>query len=284
MSRRVSIFGASFSSGPAWEQETIDFMASLGIADDATAYYPATIYERTGNQFFQYMNTLVLVAKSIGLAKFKTIWPRLGGTAARHGINLVNPANTDAAHRSEFFGGWVHGPTGALPNGTNSHVNCHINPTQWTPNSFTNGFYLRQAPTPSQIIAGVYDAYAGPNTYFFTPVWDATNGLSRYGTNNNLFSAKTSGAGLHTFTQNATQIKTHYNGNLERTIPNIPLPSFQTMTFNLYSAGWSYGGLAENRSNKENAFEFISDALTDAENATWAAAIQAFNTSLGRNV
>jgi hypothetical protein len=259
-------------------------MAALGIADDSTLYYPSTIYERTGNQFFQYVNTLVLVAKSIGLSKFKTIWPRLGGTAARHGINLVNPANTNAAHRAEFFGGWTHGATGALPNGTNSHINCHISPSQWTYNSFTNGFYVRQAPTTSQMMAGVYDATTpATNGYYFTPVWSAVNGIARY-SSAEFSPAKTDGAGLHTCTQNATQIKTHYNGGLQRTIASVPLILFQSTTLDLYSSAWRFSGSVLNRSNKENAFEFISDALSDAENATWAAAIQAFNTSLGRQV
>lgn len=285
MSRRVNLYGYSYNSGPVWEPETIAFMASLGIADDATAYYPSTIYERTGNQFFQYVNTLVLVAKSIGWSKYKCIWPRLGGTDARHGINLINPANTDAAHRQEFFGGWVHGPTGSLPNGTNSHVNCHISPSQWSYNSFTNGFYLRQAPSPSQMLAGMYDAVSpATNAYYFTPVWNASKALLKYSGPDDLSQPKTDGAGLHTFTQNATQIKTHYNGVPQRTIANVPLPLFQTVALDLYSSAWRFAGSVLNRSNKENAFEFITDALTDAENATWSTAIIAFNTSLGRNV
>lgn len=284
MSRRVNLYGYSYNSGPVWEQETIDFMASLGIADDATAYYPSTIYERTGNQFFQYVNTLVLVAKSIGLSKFKTVWPRLGGTAARHGINLINPANTNAAHRSEFFGGWTHGPTGSLPNGTNSHINCHIRPVDWTYNSFTNGFYIRQAPSASQMMAGVYDATTpANNAYYFTPVWNATVALLRY-SGLELTAPRITGAGLHTFTQNATVMKAHYNGSLARTVANVPAVLFQSTTLDLYSSAWRFSGSVLNRSNKENAFEFISDELTDGENAIWYAAIQAFNTSLGRNV
>lgn len=284
MSRRVNLYGYSYNSGPVWEPETIAFMASLGIADDATAYYPSTIYERTGNQFFQYVNTLVLVAKSIGWSKYKYIMPRLGGTASRHGINLINPANTDAAHRQEFFGGWTHGPTGALPNGTNSHINCHISPSQWTYNSFSNGLYLRQGPSTGQMLIGVSDALGlGANTYYFTSVWNATQGVVKYSVVD-IFHPKTDGAGLHTFTQGASQIKTHYNGILQQTIGNTPQIAFQSVTVDLYSSCFNFGGAVIWRSNKENAFEFASDALTDGENATWYAAIQAFNTSLGRNV
>ena len=53
--------------------------------------------------------------------KFKYIYPRIGGTATAHRINLVDPTTFIGT----FSGGWTHDGSGALPNGTNGYMNTN---------------------------------------------------------------------------------------------------------------------------------------------------------------
>ena len=76
--------------------------------------------------------TLVTSMKANGTwAKMNAIYPFVGGTATTHKFNLKNPADTDAAFRLSFSGGWVHSANGILPNGTNTFANTFYsnNPT-----------------------------------------------------------------------------------------------------------------------------------------------------------
>jgi len=52
--------------------------------------------------------------------------PFIGGTSTQHKYNLKDPRDLDAAFRLVFNGGWTHSSTGALPNGTNAYANTYL--------------------------------------------------------------------------------------------------------------------------------------------------------------
>jgi len=109
------------------------------------------------------INYLTFSLKLNGLwTKLKAIYPFVGGTATTHKFNLKNPADTDAAFRLLFVGGWVHSVNGALPNGTNAYANTFYNcNVQSTVSNACFGAYSR---TNSITGVQVYGAFTSTNT------------------------------------------------------------------------------------------------------------------------
>ncbi len=63
------------------------------------------------------------------------IYPFIGGLSGSntsHKGNLRNPADSDAAFRLSFSGGWTHSYNGAAPNGTTGYADTFYNPSGWT--------------------------------------------------------------------------------------------------------------------------------------------------------
>jgi hypothetical protein len=67
------------------------------------------------------VGSLVTQMKNAGIwARMVAVYPFVGGTALAHKFNLLDPQDTNAAHRIVFSGGWTHTDKGALANGTNA--------------------------------------------------------------------------------------------------------------------------------------------------------------------
>ena len=74
---------------------------------DANAFLTATGI--TNPTIASAICTLVTSMKADGTwAKCSAIYPFVGGTATTHKFNLKNPADTNAAFRLSFSGGWIH--------------------------------------------------------------------------------------------------------------------------------------------------------------------------------
>ena len=88
--------------------------------------------------------TLVTSMKANGTwAKCLAIYPFVGGTATTHMYNLKNPANTNAAFRLSFVGGWTHSANGATPNGTNAYADTFLAGNLNPQNSSHLSYYSR---------------------------------------------------------------------------------------------------------------------------------------------
>jgi hypothetical protein len=57
----------------------------------------------------------------------KTCYPFVGGSAAKHKYNLINPADSDAAFRMTFGGTVAHDGVGITPNGSNGYGDTKLN-------------------------------------------------------------------------------------------------------------------------------------------------------------
>jgi hypothetical protein len=97
MSRRVSIFGASFSSGPSYQPETIAYLNEIGIPDDGNA----TIYGITGNAVWLGTDAFFVGIKADGVDLSKLYaYAYMGGTAITHAKEMLRP--TDGAWDATF--------------------------------------------------------------------------------------------------------------------------------------------------------------------------------------
>lgn len=105
-----------------------DFLDATGIVDEVIV---------------SALNNMVIDLKAVSLWDlFIAIYPFVGGTAATHKWNLVNPLDTDAAFRLTFFGTITHDANGADPNGSTGYAVTHIIAnTDMTANNGAIGYF-----------------------------------------------------------------------------------------------------------------------------------------------
>jgi hypothetical protein len=260
----------------------------FGAAFDPDAQAFITAAGITDNTQKSAINTLVVDMKGYGIwTKMKAIYPFVGGTATTHKFNLKNPADTNAAFRLVFNGGWTHSSTGATPNGVNAFANTFLIPN--TSLSLLNthlSFYSRTAAIGNnhRDIGAYMGGFSVPSFGIGTNTgvlisdhyWYTTNRMSR--------SIPNAQGLMLTSRINDTTHKAYRNG--------IQLGATDTVsnsTNTMPNAGLFIGAVnsdsgATSFSNKQYACASIGDGLTDTEAANFYTAVQTFNTTLGRQV
>jgi hypothetical protein len=229
------------------------------------------------------INTLVVDLKADGLwTKMQALYPFVGGTATTHKFNLKDPRDLDAAFRLVFSGGWTHSSTGALPNGTNAYADTFLVPsTNLSLNSVHISSYLRTNLQFAGPIISTEDAGTYYNGLYIWP-WQSTNLYSvRINDNGStgVAAAPADIRGLHVATRTAVGVKKYRLNNTQ--IFNSTEASTGLNTSSIY--------LAKSRNNanyngNQIAFSSIGDGLTDTEAANLYTAVQAFQTTLSRQV
>jgi len=215
-------------------------------------------------------NQLVLDMKSAGIwSSMKAVYPMVGASAAACAQNLKSSSFTGT-----FSSGWTFASTGVTPNGTSATMNTTLNPSvSLSASSAHLSFYSR-----TNVNQATYDFCAGQdysillysNTFYVnltnTGVYSATSGL-----------ANTTGFYIGSRTNN-----TNVNGyrNSSKVINNASLVS-NLENNNLYLSSRGGGSLF---SSKQCAFASIGDGLTDTQASNLYTAVQAFQTTLSRQV
>ena len=227
------------------------------------------------------INTLVDDLKTYGIwAKMKAIYPIIGGTATTHKYNLKDPRDLDAAFRLSFNGGWTHSSTGALPNGSTGFANTFLNDnTILSLNSAHIATYLRTN------IDGLYCDIGATSSDF-----DDTSLFSKYSnkfyprihnTNGGITNTVSSLGFFMSNRVNSTEIRA-FQGNTLKLITNS---SSNKVNANIYIAAINRpSGSIGFYSPRETSFASIGDGLTDTEAGNFYNAVQAFQTTLARNV
>jgi hypothetical protein len=209
--------------------------------------------------------------------KMKAIYPFVGGTATSHKYNLKNPQDTDAAFRLIFNGGWIHSSTGALPNGTNASADTNLDLiTMNSINDISYGYYSR---TNSQS-AGSFGW--GVPTSINNEFWIRyTGGGDKYGylfdNANDGGSAGGDCRGFNAMSRIASNIKYIQKNNSISTYSSVSSGTLSSRNF-YFSRG------SQGYEDRENAFGFIGNGLTDTELLNLYTAVQTFQTTLGRQV
>lgn len=123
--------------GTGFEQQTILFMTATQIPNDATVYFPATIYEITGSEYWIYVNDLFKNLKGIGnvnptynlLPLILALYPLIGGTSNTIKYNAIDPRDADDAFRLTLFGGLSITGEGVVGNTSNGYMKTHLIPS-----------------------------------------------------------------------------------------------------------------------------------------------------------
>lgn len=263
MSRKNNFFRVEAAG--CTDADVLAFLAATGISD-------TTISDA--------LCVLVTSAKTDGWwSKMDAIYPLVGGTAATHKFNLKNPADTNAAFRLTFVGGGTHASTGWKPNGTNGYARTYFTPSvHTTVDTASFGAYSRTNLTGVNYIYGVFQATGSYR------MWHNYNGNIQilqtaaitYTANpsTRMFISRREGNSFNQSYRDGTSLGT--NTALQTAIPNVEF----------FFGALNNNGTATFFTAHELAFAFLgnSTALTNTDAANITAAVNTFQTSLGRNV
>jgi hypothetical protein len=223
------------------------------------------------------VNTLVVQMKAAGVwNSLKAIYPMVGASAAACAQNLKSSSFTGT-----FSSGWTFASTGVTPNGTSAFMNTNYNRTAVgdTLNSGHLSYYSRTNNNILQVEIGVED----PNViYNFLSLRNA--GTTSVAINSNLISSFVDANSLGFYIGNrqaSNDLDLWKNGtkvingtSVSNTLPNI----------NIYIGAFNNKGLTTLFSNKQCAFASIGSGLTDTQASDFYTAVQAFQTTLSRQV
>jgi len=219
------------------------------------------------------VDTLVQGLKTDGVwSKLKAVYPFVGGTATTHKFNLANALDEDSAFRLAFNGGLTHSSNGALGNGTNGFANTFIVPsTNLSQNSVSVSIYSRTDANGGADFgcSDLFGYLKVNNKQYFrlnqnTSFSIATNSIAS--------------SGLFSFNRtNSTQESLYKNGSLIETFNKNSITPFSQ---SMYILGYR----SSEFSNKQFAFASIGDGLTATEVSNLYTRVQAFQTTLNRQV
>lgn len=240
------------------------------------------------------VNNMVKAMVANGIwSKMKAVYPIIGGTAAAHKYNLVDPRDNNAAYRLSFLGGgWIHSANGATPNGATSYADTFLNANSvLTLSSNHLSYYSRTASN----ISVVYDcgcstdSVAANNMFdiYFRRTIDNTSGFD----SGSAFSSRaftntiptSSGFFIGSKISNSDR-KLFHNGILRATTTATNTNTLPTRT--VYIGAINAGEVSGPRwfGNRQCAFFSIGDGLTEEEAKAFSTIVQAYQTKLGRQV
>jgi hypothetical protein len=225
------------------------------------------------------VDTLVKDFKAYGIwTKMKAVYPFVGGTATTHKFNLKDPRDLNAAYRLVFSGGITHSSNGVLPNGTNGFADTFLANTAMAQSSIHGSFYSRTNLDANR--ADLSSGNASTGGFFGLSLYFRRNGSTQININCStrilqpvadsfgLILASRTGASTSFIQKNSTQITINDTAN-----------TYVNTSIKLFKAGE-----AGDFGARESAFASIGDGLTTTEAANLYTAVQAFQTTLARQV
>ena len=227
------------------------------------------------------VNTLVLAMKANGIwTKMKAIYPMVGSSAAACAQNLKS-----ASFTGTFSSGWTFASTGVTPNGTSAFLNTNFNQSSnLTPSNNHISIYSRTNLNNGILYDGVDCGVTNNTSFSFSQIFARKLGNFKFENGSQITSnAVADSLGLFMGSCLTSGLKSYKNGSLVGT-------STTTQTRTMFSANIYIGAnnespnTASNFSSRQNAFASIGDGLTDTEAANFYTAVQAFQTTLNRQV
>lgn len=263
------------SSGSSYDTDAQAFFTAAGITD--TTQKDA-------------VNQLVLDLKSASIwTKCNAIYPFVGGDATKHSYNLKNTA----AYQIAWSGTVTHDANGITGNGSTGYgdtgLNCssvltlndtHLGVYSRTTGGSSDSMYEIGAQTGSGASsAAVFMGVRRLDTFFsgmYNRAFDSDSQV-------NVANTSTAAGFWLVSRRSSTDMEAYKNGS---TFGNAPTGtnSGSLPNANLFIAAMNTAGTAESFSNRNLAFATIGTSLTDTEAANFYTAVQAFQTTLGRQV
>jgi hypothetical protein len=229
------------------------------------------------------VDTLVQGLKTDGVwSKLKAVYPFVGGTATTHKFNLANALDEDSAFRLSFFGGWTHSTNGATPNGTNGYADTFLNPaTNLATNNASLGYYGGNVVTASpaaamgSLLSVPFRVFSiAPALSGFGLFGDVNDGSSTFTANNRqdgfIFASRDNSLNKIHSIRGTQTLKTEVSTSAPSVVSVIGARRFNTAI--------------DSYCNFNFRLAFMGNGLTSTEATNLHTRVQAFQTSLSRNV
>jgi hypothetical protein len=223
------------------------------------------------------INTLVIQMKTDGIwTKMKAIYPMVGASGAACAQNLKSSSFTGS-----FTSGWTFASTGVTPNGTSDYMDTNLTPSvSLLLNNSSISVYLRTNSTGLYCDIGSANTAGEGQINIFPRFMDETYYRIYEASSGTMSNTNSQGWYL------ANRVSSSETRNFKNSTLNVKTVASTTINSSAITLA---AGAGSNRtiasfSNRENAFASIGDGLTDTEAANFYTAVQAFQTTLSRNV
>jgi len=261
---------------------------------DALAFFTAASITDTTQK--SAVNTLVLSLKSANIwTKMKALYPVVGGSASSHAVNLKQPGTFTLS----FATGWTHSSTGMTPNGA-TYANTNLVPSTapLTLNNTHLSIYSRTSSNLGVTDIGQYWVNGGTQAYLLILAAGRStdnNSVSYlYSSDaNRIIVSQTNASGFFAATRTSTSsFKLFQNNLLKGSNSTVNSGIYQGLGQNSILIGalnyFDNSAVPQNQiiqySQKQYAFASIGDGLSDAEAISFYNAVQAYQTTLGRQI
>jgi len=233
--------------------------------------------------------TLVADLKAYGIwSAMKAVYPMVGASVEACKQNLKSSSFTGT-----FTSGWTFASTGATPNGTSAYMDTGLAPSGNLTNNSTHISYYSRTDNNAIVATGVDIGVSGTAGNAFLPIAffrsrsvdKFETGLYNYGSPTFLSTSNTNSLGF--FVGNRTSnvvVNSWRNGSKQGTNTSTETQNITTVTRNFYLAALNLDGGAGQFSLRQCALASIGDGLTDTQASNFYTAVQAFQTTLSRNV
>ena len=215
-------------------------------------------------------NQLVLDLKANSLwTPMKAIYPMVGASAAACAQNLKSSSFTGS-----FTSGWTFASTGVTPNGTSAFMNTNFNlSSNFTSRLQSYSIYTPTADTTLRCLLGVTD---GIDT---VQIYNPIGQYNIYGIAYVKGSNVSNGFGL--VVGNSADTSAYEKGTKLGTYAGS---IYASLNFNMYFGARNKAGTADLFTTRTFSFAHIGDSLTDTQASNFYTAVQAFQTTLSRQV
>jgi hypothetical protein len=232
------------------------------------------------------INTLVRKMKTDGIwTKMKAIYPMVGASAAACAQNLKSSSFT-----CTFSNGWAFSTAGIQSSSAGVHANTNLSPSaELSQNSASIGVYSRTQRNNTgdftDVLIGSSNSTYANGLYLLPMSFADAQSKKDYSRNNSNSAINllrySSPLG---FFQNSRIISSEFitAQNFTRHTNNIT--SAGLTSFNIYIGALNRAGNAEETSFNQICFAYIGDGLTTTEMDNYYTAVQAFQTTLSRQV
>lgn len=228
------------------------------------------------------INALVIALKSASIwTSMKAIYPMVGSSAVACAQNLKS-----SSYAGTFSSGWTFTSNGALPNGTSAYMDTGLN-LNGTVSTDSLHFSYYSRTQNSSLSGGAMGSglMSGDSTYL-APYYTGTIGkffLSGGYPTNAAGINNTTTTGLIVGSKTLTNVRKIYlNSTLLAT--NVTPYTYTFANNTVYLGALNYGSGAVYPTAFQCALASIGDGLNDAQVSDFYTAVQAFQTTLSRNV
>ena len=258
---------------------------------DYTAFYARVIAAGGSLTTTEQTATLQLVLdlKAYGIwAKIKAAYPMVGGgtgtTAARQAACSQNLKSS--SFTGTFTSGWTFASTGVQGNGSSAFMNTNLNTlSELTQTNTHLSVYVRNnvnAGSPYDFGNASNAGLTTNPTFLITRYSTSLAYLGIADTSYTTVSASTDSRGFWVGCTNGSLAQVLYRNGSSFLTGTATAGTFANN--NLYLGGANAGGNGAFFTNKEYAFASIGDGLSSTEDSNFYTAVQAFQTTLSRQV